>query len=111
MGHGGVFRIRPHETASRAAPRSELFQRLDTVVHPLQGLDLRTGDEANFPTSTSPSSRNRSREIEDRDAPTLQIERLDPLDGCAALLSSRCPPDTRGANGDVPDLTAASFLA
>jgi nitroimidazol reductase NimA-like FMN-containing flavoprotein (pyridoxamine 5'-phosphate oxidase superfamily) len=48
-GSGVVFRIRPTEMTGRAVQRSELFHHLDDVVRPLQGLDLRAGDEANFP--------------------------------------------------------------
>ena len=48
-GSGVVFRIRPTATTGRAVQRSELFPHLGDVDHPLQGVDLRTGDEANFP--------------------------------------------------------------
>jgi len=47
---GVVFRIRPTETTGRVVQRSARFHRLDDVTHPLHGVDLRAGDEANFPT-------------------------------------------------------------
>lgn len=43
-GSGVVFRIRPTEKTGRSVQRS------DPVYH-LQGIDLRAGDEANFPNS------------------------------------------------------------
>ena len=49
---GGVFfRIRPTATTGRAVQRSELFSHFPDGERPLQGIDLRAGDDANFPNS------------------------------------------------------------
>ena len=50
-GSGALFRIRPTAKTGRAVQRSELFHHLSDIEHPLQGIDLRAGDEANFPHS------------------------------------------------------------
>lgn len=50
-GRGVVFRIRPTEKTGRAVQRSDPVYHLSDVEHPLQGIDLRAGDEANFPNS------------------------------------------------------------
>ena len=47
---GGVFfRINPSEKTGRTVQRSGLFSHLIDLDHLLQGIDLRAGDEANFP--------------------------------------------------------------
>jgi nitroimidazol reductase NimA-like FMN-containing flavoprotein (pyridoxamine 5'-phosphate oxidase superfamily) len=51
VGSGVVFRIRPTEKTGRAAQRSDPVHHLSDVWHPLHGIDLRRGDEANFPDS------------------------------------------------------------
>jgi nitroimidazol reductase NimA-like FMN-containing flavoprotein (pyridoxamine 5'-phosphate oxidase superfamily) len=50
-GRGALFRIRPTAKTGRSVQRSELFHHLSDIEHPLQGIDLRAGDEANFPQS------------------------------------------------------------
>ena len=49
MEEGVLFRIRPTATTGRAVQRSELFSHIPEVERPLQGIDLRVGDNANFP--------------------------------------------------------------
>lgn len=49
VGRGVLFRIRPTTKTGRAVQRSELFRHLSDVDHPLQGISLHAGDEANFP--------------------------------------------------------------
>ena len=49
LGSGVIFRIRPANKTGRSVRRSEPFHHLGEVEHPLQGIDLREGDEANFP--------------------------------------------------------------
>lgn len=46
---GVVFRIRPVEKTGRAVQRSEPLQHLGDAERPLLGVDLREGDDANFP--------------------------------------------------------------
>jgi nitroimidazol reductase NimA-like FMN-containing flavoprotein (pyridoxamine 5'-phosphate oxidase superfamily) len=46
---GVLFRIRPTEKTGRSVRRAEPFAHHGDVEHPLQGIDLRAGDEANFP--------------------------------------------------------------
>jgi nitroimidazol reductase NimA-like FMN-containing flavoprotein (pyridoxamine 5'-phosphate oxidase superfamily) len=48
---GAVFRIRPAETTGRVVQRSAPFHHLSDTDHLLHGIDLRAGDEANFPKS------------------------------------------------------------
>jgi nitroimidazol reductase NimA-like FMN-containing flavoprotein (pyridoxamine 5'-phosphate oxidase superfamily) len=48
---GVFFRIRPIATTGRAVQRSELFSHFPDGERPLQGIDLRAGDDANFPNS------------------------------------------------------------
>jgi hypothetical protein len=50
VGSGVLFRIRPTAKTGRAVQRSEWIRHLDEVKSPLQGIDLRDGDEANFPS-------------------------------------------------------------
>ena len=49
MERGIHFRIRPTATSGRAVQRSELFSHFPDGERSLQGIDLRAGDEANFP--------------------------------------------------------------
>jgi hypothetical protein len=48
-GCGVLFRIRPSEKTGRLVHRSDLGHHMRDVEQPLQGIDLRRGDEANFP--------------------------------------------------------------
>jgi hypothetical protein len=49
---GGVlFRIRPATKTGRAVRRSGLFSHFPDGERSLQGIDIRTGDDANFPNS------------------------------------------------------------
>jgi nitroimidazol reductase NimA-like FMN-containing flavoprotein (pyridoxamine 5'-phosphate oxidase superfamily) len=48
---GVFFRIRPIATTGRAVQRSELFSHFPDGERPLQGIDLRAGDDADFPNS------------------------------------------------------------
>jgi nitroimidazol reductase NimA-like FMN-containing flavoprotein (pyridoxamine 5'-phosphate oxidase superfamily) len=48
-GSGVVFRIRPTEMTGRIVQRSEPFHHHSDFDHPLHGIDLRAGDEMNFP--------------------------------------------------------------
>jgi nitroimidazol reductase NimA-like FMN-containing flavoprotein (pyridoxamine 5'-phosphate oxidase superfamily) len=49
---GGVFfRIRPTAATGRAVRRSEQFSHFPDGERPLQGIDVRAGDDANFPNS------------------------------------------------------------
>ena len=49
---GGVFfRIRPTATTGRAVQRSALFSLVPNGERSLQGIDLRAGEDANFPNS------------------------------------------------------------
>ena len=60
-GRGGIdFRIRPTAKTGRAVQRSELLRHLSDVEHPLQGIDLRAGDEANFPSAATASRGDRA---------------------------------------------------
>jgi nitroimidazol reductase NimA-like FMN-containing flavoprotein (pyridoxamine 5'-phosphate oxidase superfamily) len=47
---GVAFRIRPTELTGRAVHRSALIHPLADTATPLQGVDLRAGDEANYPS-------------------------------------------------------------
>jgi hypothetical protein len=49
MEGGVLFRISPSEKTGRTVQRSGLFTHLSDLDHPVQGIDLRAGDEANFP--------------------------------------------------------------
>jgi nitroimidazol reductase NimA-like FMN-containing flavoprotein (pyridoxamine 5'-phosphate oxidase superfamily) len=49
MDEGVLFRIQPTMKTGRAVQRSELFSHIPDVERSLQGIDLRAGDEANFP--------------------------------------------------------------
>ena len=51
MERGIHFRIRPTATTGRAVRRSEQFSHFPDGERPLQGIDLRAGDDANFPNS------------------------------------------------------------
>ena len=51
MEGGVLFRIRPTATTGRAVQRSELFSHFPDGERLLQGIDLRAGDDANFPNS------------------------------------------------------------
>ena len=48
---GVIFRIRPTATTGRAVQRSELFSHFPDGERLVQGIDLRAGDDANFPNS------------------------------------------------------------
>jgi uncharacterized protein len=48
-GSGVLFRIRPTEKTGRSVQRSERIHHVGDVAPPLQGIDLRVDDEANFP--------------------------------------------------------------
>ena len=47
---GTAFRIRPTEMTGRSVQRSEMIHPAADAATPLQGIDLRVGDEANFPS-------------------------------------------------------------
>jgi nitroimidazol reductase NimA-like FMN-containing flavoprotein (pyridoxamine 5'-phosphate oxidase superfamily) len=51
MEGGVLFRIRPTATTGRAVQRSELFSHFPDAERSLLGIDLRAGDDANFPSS------------------------------------------------------------
>jgi nitroimidazol reductase NimA-like FMN-containing flavoprotein (pyridoxamine 5'-phosphate oxidase superfamily) len=46
---GSFFRIRLTDTSGRAVGRSHLVAPVDELAAPLQDIDLRAGDERNFP--------------------------------------------------------------
>ncbi len=54
MEGGVLFRINPSEKTGRTVQRSGLFAHLSNLDRPLQGIDLRAGDEANFPRRDEP---------------------------------------------------------
>ncbi len=51
IGGGVLFRIRPATKTGRAVKRSEFFSHVLEVERSLQGIDLRAGDDVNFPRS------------------------------------------------------------
>jgi hypothetical protein len=55
-GSGVLFRIRPTAKTGRSVQRSGLFDHLSDVDHLLQGIDLRAGDEENFPRRDEPQN-------------------------------------------------------
>jgi pyridoxamine 5'-phosphate oxidase-like protein len=48
-GGGVLFRIRPSEKTGRSVQRPDPVHHMRDVEQPLQGIDLRQGDEKNFP--------------------------------------------------------------
>ena len=52
---GVVFRLRLTEKSGRAVRRTRPSQRFEDADRPVLGLDLRTGDERNFPRRPDPA--------------------------------------------------------
>ncbi|HEU0113458.1 MAG TPA: pyridoxamine 5'-phosphate oxidase family protein [Thermomicrobiales bacterium] len=53
IGDGVLFQLRLIEKSGRQVLRSPLVQQLDALTTPLQDVDLRAGDELNFPSGAA----------------------------------------------------------